>query len=171
MVPVDDVNTVVLAWANFGERGDPPAWNTPEGIDQIEQGEVIDRPYEQRQRAPADYEAVVGMGPITSHEREHLAPTDRGIALLRKRLKRCIRDLQEGKPPLQPSALAAGAIPTYGGDTVLNLPPRTNGGDRRFLRETAAEIMELHFKADTLHGDARDRFMIEKLIALEVARR
>lgn len=171
VVPVDDVNTVVLAWANFGERGDPPAWNTPEGIEQIEQGEVFDRPYEQRQRAPADYEAVVGMGPITSHEREHLAPTDRGIALLRKRLKRCIRDLQEGKPPLQPAALSDGAIPTYGGDTVLQLPARPDGGDRKFLRDTAADIMELHFKADALQGDARDRFMIDGLQVLEAARR
>ena len=27
----DDDNTLAIAWANFGERGDPPEWNTPEG--------------------------------------------------------------------------------------------------------------------------------------------
>ena len=54
---------MALAWACFGERGDPPAMNTPEGPELIEQGEVFDRPYEQRQRFPGDAEAVEGMGP------------------------------------------------------------------------------------------------------------
>ena len=64
VVPVDDENTMALAWACFGERGDPPAYNTPQGTELIEQGEVFDRPYEKRQRFPGDAEAVEGMGRI-----------------------------------------------------------------------------------------------------------
>ena len=86
VVPVDDENTTALAWACFGERGDPLAMNTPEGPELIEQGEVFDRPYEQRQRFPGDAEAVEGMG-RTVHAEEHLAPSDKGIALMRRRLR------------------------------------------------------------------------------------
>ncbi|NIR61796.1 MAG: aromatic ring-hydroxylating dioxygenase subunit alpha, partial [Gammaproteobacteria bacterium] len=46
VVPVDDEHTLAIAWANFGERGDPPEYNTPEGPELIEQGEVFDRSYE-----------------------------------------------------------------------------------------------------------------------------
>ncbi|GIT20209.1 MAG: hypothetical protein CM1200mP39_30150 [Dehalococcoidia bacterium] len=31
VVPLDDENTPCFAWANFGDRGDPPEYNTPEG--------------------------------------------------------------------------------------------------------------------------------------------
>ena len=62
VVPLDDEHTVCYAWANFGDRGDPPEWNTPEGPQLIEQGEVFDRSYEERQRFPGDIEAVEGMG-------------------------------------------------------------------------------------------------------------
>ena len=169
VVPLDDTNTKALAWGNFGERGDPPEWNTPEGREKIEQGEVFDRPYEERQRFPGDYEAVTGMGPISIHKKEHLAPCDRGVALFRSRLRRAIRALGKGKAPVQPSDLAGGAIPTYGGDTVLHLPSGSNRDDRPFLRAVQAKVMELHFEADSLQGEARDRFMIEELRKLEAA--
>ena len=42
-----------LAWANFGPRGDPPEYNNQEGCELIEQGELVDRPWEERQRNPA----------------------------------------------------------------------------------------------------------------------
>ncbi len=83
VVPVDDENTLAIAWANFGERGDPPEWNTPEGPEVIEQGEVFDRTCEQRQRSPGDAEATEGMGRITVHQNENLVSSDRGITLMR----------------------------------------------------------------------------------------
>ena len=82
------------AWANFGERGDPPEYNTPEGPELIEQGEVFDRPYEERQRFPADAEATEGMGRITVHANENLAPSDKGVALMRRAF--ALRDPQGG---------------------------------------------------------------------------
>jgi hypothetical protein len=172
VVPIDDTNSMALAWANFGERGDPPSWNTPEKIEVLEQGERFDRPYEERQRFPGDLEATTGMGPITVHKREHLMPTDRGVVAMRRLIRQAIRDLKDGKRPMQPSDLAPGspeaAIPTYGGDTVLRLPA-TSGDDRKFRRDIAAKVMELHFAADSLQGAARDRFMIDKLGELESA--
>ena len=45
-LPVDNGNTRVLGWANFGDRTDPHNLNTPENIERLEQGEVFGRTYE-----------------------------------------------------------------------------------------------------------------------------
>ncbi len=171
VVPVDDADTRVIAWANFGERGDPHGWNTPEGIDQIEQGEVFDRPYEARQRNPGDLEATTGMGPITVHKLEHLMATDKGVAALRRKLRRYIRKVAAGEGTEQPTGLAPGAIPTYGGDTVLGVPRKNSIADGELRRRIAAQAMESHFAADRLAGEERDRFIIGKLKALEAEAR
>ena len=167
VVPVDDENTVALAWACFGERGDPPAWNTPEGPELIEQGEVFDRPYEQRQRFPADAEAVEGMGRITVHAGEHLAPSDKGVALMRRRLREQIRAVAAGEPPLRVTDLASNPVPTYGGDTVLAIR-RDDGADEsgRFGR-LAHAFMRIQFEADGLPEPERVAFVTERLRALE----
>ena len=41
VVPIDDEDTMCLAWACFGERGDPHEYNTPEGPELIEQGRSV----------------------------------------------------------------------------------------------------------------------------------
>ena len=48
---------------------------------------------------PGDYEAQVGQGAITLHSEEHLASSDRGIAMLRRLLRRQVRAVAEGKDP------------------------------------------------------------------------
>lgn len=54
----------------------------------------------EHQRIPGDFEAQVGQGPITFHSEEHLASTDRGIALLRRLLKKQIDAVQSGADPI-----------------------------------------------------------------------
>ncbi len=166
VVPIDDESTICYAWANFGERGDPPEWNTAEGPQLIEQGELFDRPYEERQRFPADLEATEGMGTITEHEKENLVPSDKGIVLYRKRLRALCRALAEGEPPPQPTGPADGPIPTYGGDTVLRLPVRDND-DGAYLRRVEAAVMAAQFAGEDLTGAARDAFVIERLQQIE----
>ena len=167
VVPVDDENTVALAWACFGERGDPPAMNTPEGPELIEQGEVFDRPYEERQRFPGDAEAVEGMGRITVHAEEHLAPSDKGVALMRRRLREQIRAVAAGERPLRVTDRASNPVPTYGGDSVLAIP---RGGDadesERFSR-LAHAFMQMQFDADGLDEPERVAHVTERLGALE----
>jgi nitrite reductase/ring-hydroxylating ferredoxin subunit len=48
---------------------------------------------------PGDYEAQVGQGPVTLHSEEHLASSDRGIAMLRRLLRRQARAVAEGRDP------------------------------------------------------------------------
>jgi len=167
VVPVDDENTLALAWANFGERGDPLEWNTQEGPELIEQGEVFDRTYEQRQRSPGDAEATEGMGRITVHQNENLVSSDRGITLMRKRLREQIRAVQNGKSPARATATNSGAIPTYGGDTVLRIPCEDTPDESEALSQFAHEFMEMQYEADDLNEDERMRFVCEKLTELE----
>ena len=167
VVPVDDENTLALAWANFGERGDPLEWNTPEGPELIEQGEVFDRTYEERQRSPGDAEATEGMGRITVHKNENLVSSDRGITLMRKRLRGQIRAVQKGETPARASVANSGLIPTYGGDTVLRIPRNGNPDESQTLSELAHAFMKMQYQADGLNEDERVRFVWERLTELE----
>ena len=167
VVPIDDENTMALAWACFGERGDPPAWNTPQGPELIEQGEVFDRPYEQRQRFPADAEAVEGMGRITVHDEEHLAPSDKGVALMRRRLRQQIRAVAAGEQPLRVTDLGPISVPTYGGDTVLTLPHDGEADESERFSRLAHAFMQIQFDADALPESKRVAYVTERLRALE----
>jgi len=167
VVPVDDENTLALAWANFGERGDPPEWNTPEGPELIEQGEEFDRTYEERQRSPGDAEATEGMGRITVHKNENLVSSDRGITLMRKRLREQIRAVQNGETPARASVANSGLIPAYGGDTVLRIPRKGDPDESQTLSELAHAFMKMQYQADGLNEDERARFVSERLTELE----
>jgi len=167
VVPVDNENTLALAWANFGERGDPPEWNTPEGPELIEQGEVFDRTYEERQRSPGDAEATEGMGRITVHKNENLVSSDRGITLMRKRLREQIRAVQNGENPARASVSNSGLIPTYGGDTVLRIPRKGNLNESQILSELAHAFMKMQYQADDLTEEERVRFVCVRLTELE----
>lgn len=171
VVPVDDERCMVLAWASFGDRGDPPEYNTKEGCEMIEQGEIVDRTREERQRRPADAEAVEGMGPISAHHGEHLMPTDRGVSLYRRRVRRLIRDLADGRPVPQPQQVPASPVRTYGQDSVLHVPERPGTDDRKLLKELGRRVLNMQFEAEALPLDERDRTIIENLKTLEAEAR
>ncbi len=166
VVPVDDEHCIAYAWGNFGERGDPHEWNTPEGMQLIEQGELIDRSYEQKQESPGDVEAVEGMGAISDHEKEYLVSGDRGVAMYRRQIRKLCRHLQNGKVLPQPADLVNGpgrAIPTHGSDTVLPMPTRDDENDSELLRGCNDKVMSIIFAADHLEGAHRDQTIIEQL--------
>ncbi|MEO0782532.1 MAG: aromatic ring-hydroxylating dioxygenase subunit alpha, partial [Pseudomonadota bacterium] len=166
VVPVDDESSVSLAWANFGERGDPHEYNTKEGCELIEQGEIVDRPFEERQRRPADAEAVEGMGRISAHKGENLMPTDRGVSLYRRGIRRMVRDLADGIEPPQPQQMRGEAIRTYGQDTILRLP-MDEEDDRAYLKKVAKMVMNMQFDAEALPLSERDAHIIAELKRIE----
>jgi hypothetical protein len=55
---------------------------------------------EEHQRFPGDYEAQVSQGPITAHSEEHLTSTDRGVAMLRRSLRRQVEAVARGEDPI-----------------------------------------------------------------------
>lgn len=54
---------------------------------------------QEHQRMPGDYEAMVSQGAIARHSEEHLATSDRGIAMLRRFLKEQLERLRAGEDP------------------------------------------------------------------------
>ena len=54
---------------------------------------------EEHQRFPGDYEAQVSQGAIAWHSEEHLATSDRGIAMLRRVLRRELERVARGEDP------------------------------------------------------------------------
>ena len=128
VVPVDDRNTRVLAWANFGPRTDEARaeWMTPEGIEIIEGGEPRTRPRAEAIRKPGDYEAFVSMG--ANHAPRPGAPRDLrqgGGHVPAAPARRHSRRGRRGLPPGPPGPRAR-AVPTYAGDHVLRIPPRSD---------------------------------------------
>jgi nitrite reductase/ring-hydroxylating ferredoxin subunit len=170
VVPIDDERTTAFAWAIFGDRADPEEYNTPEGPELIEQGEVMDRSYDQRQRFPGDAEAVEGMGRIADQKREHLAPSDKGIILYRKKLRKLCRDLEKGIEPEHTSDYWSNPVPTYGGDTVLNVP-RDPENDSELLRKIDKSVMQIQFDAENIVASERDVQIIEAIKQLEASRK
>ncbi|GKQ41946.1 aromatic ring-hydroxylating dioxygenase subunit alpha [Streptomyces sp. A012304] len=55
---------------------------------------------EEKQRFPGDYEAQWSQGPITQHSEETLAPSDKGVVMLRRMLRTMIDDVEAGRTPL-----------------------------------------------------------------------
>lgn len=55
---------------------------------------------EGHQRYPGDYEAQVGQGPITFHSEEHLATSDRGVALFRRQFIEAVESVRRGEEPV-----------------------------------------------------------------------
>ncbi|WP_432181550.1 Rieske 2Fe-2S domain-containing protein [Streptomyces sp. NBC_00063] len=55
---------------------------------------------DERQKYPGDYEAQRSQGDITQHSEETLAPSDRGVVMLRRLLRTMADDVAAGKAPL-----------------------------------------------------------------------
>ena len=166
VVPIDDTHSMSLAWANFGERGDPIEYNNKEGCELIEQGELVDRPWEEKRLRPSDAEAVEGMGKISKHKGEHLMPTDKGILVYRRRIRQLIKDLENGKIMPQPQQVPGEAVRTNGQDTVLRIPQKESD-DRKYIRSIGSAIMKMQFEAEQMSLDQRDKFIIDKLANME----
>ena len=92
VVPVDDTHCRIVGVArmNTGQSRQPYRVN----------GKTWSQmSLEERQDVPNDYEAQAGQGPVSLHSEEHLATSDRGVAMQRRALEREIRKVMEGGDP------------------------------------------------------------------------
>ena len=168
VVPVDNENSRVIAWANFSDRSDSAKkeWMTPETIEIIEGGELRTRSVEEALRKPGDYEAFIGQGQITSHDKEHLATSDKGVVMFRKRLRADIRKYKDGKSPYQISEDVEAPIPTYAGDNVLTIPV-SEGDDDALVLDVSRRVMQSLIKGDACRRDDRDKQIIKDMKAIQ----
>ena len=166
VVPIDDHHCVALAWANFGERGDPIEYNNQEGFERIEAGEIANRTNEEKQKSLGDAEAVEGMGSISTHKGEHLMPTDKGVMIYRRRIRKLIKDLEKGKQPPQPQKIKGQVIRTNGQDTVLKAPKKNNN-DKEFVKSICLSVMDMQFDLENMPLKERDNNIIRNLHKME----
>ncbi|WP_319544546.1 Rieske 2Fe-2S domain-containing protein [Ruegeria conchae] len=175
ITPIDDTNTMVIAWRHFREErfNDDPRGMTNRdevGFGKTDfYGQGPDRPYEMRQRDPGDYDAWVSQGPINIHARENLSFTDRGVAKARRMLRNAIRALANGTPPAQPTDNFKGIIPTYAGDTVLKIPLQEGRDDGALQKEVSFKIADILRSGDHLQGFERRTFIENALKEYEAS--
>ena len=166
VVPVDDHHCIALAWANFGERGDPIEYNNQEGYERIEAGEISNRTLKEKQKNPGDAEAVEGMGSITRHKGEHLMPTDKGVMIYRRRIRKLSKDLEEGKDPPQPQKVKGQVVRTNGQDTILKAPKKKNN-DKEYVKSICSSVMNMQFDLEDMPLKERDNSIIKNLQQME----
>jgi len=174
-VPLDNTTCRIIGWRHFHPDADPrgAADETkcgPESVDFFGQGP--DRPYEERQRIPGDYDAQTSQRPVAIHALENLTKCDTGVARLRHFLRRGIRRVAEaGDPELSP-VRSNGLIPTYCHDTVLRLPIRNGASpeqDKAFVLEVGKQVTKIVAQGE--HQSAADRTERVRALIREYAER
>ena len=137
-VPNDDTHTT-----NFELAAIPVDWTLDaDAIARPGFGQSADRPYDERQRFPADYDAQSSQRPIAVHDLEHLGSTDRGVVMLRRIVRAGIRAVARGEDPFGVSRIDGGVIATHTQDTVLKIPaPPDPEADRQLLRATGRRVV------------------------------
>ncbi len=168
-VPIDNTHTLIIGWRHFDKRVDPSNRGKEEdvGKDKMDAfGQTGDRPYEERQRVPGDYDAQVSQRPIAIHALEHLATTDRGVIMFRKLLRQSIRAVAGGKDPAVPTRTGE-HIPTYSHDTILRVPPRPGTDDRQLLREIARAVTRIVEESAQFAGETRRAYIEQRVLELK----
>ncbi|WP_345249250.1 aromatic ring-hydroxylating dioxygenase subunit alpha [Pigmentiphaga soli] len=125
IVPIDDTHCWVIGVRHFNPVIDPRNEGRADriGLGRIDlMGQTDERPYAERQKNPGDWDAMVAQGPIAIRANEHLASTDKGVAMLRRQLRNGMRDVQQGIEPRMPQRYPGGPVPTYNNETILGVP-------------------------------------------------
>ena len=165
-VPLDDTHSLYIGVAHLNHYNNPDGQLRPElfGVDQIPFiGQTGDRPYEERQREPGDYDAVTSQGPIANRKAEHLGTTDRGVALSRRSTAAAIKAVQEGRTPATPRLYVKNArVRTYAHETVVRMPSPGALADPKALADFGRRAAMAYVETDHLEPGVRE---------IEVARR
>jgi nitrite reductase/ring-hydroxylating ferredoxin subunit len=138
VVPIDDYNTNRMCLLFNDDR------NPLRDIQRAKLfGQADDRPYEERQRVPGDYDMMMSQGPIAVHAYEHLTSTDYGILALRSLLRENIRAVQEGRDPVGIYRDPDHVIRTRTQNTVVRVPrAATPEADAALLKKIGRDVAE-----------------------------
>ncbi len=160
-VPVDDTNSLYIGFTGFNAKsnGDGRIREDMIGVGKLNLiGQTADRPYEERQREPGDYDAIVGQGAIANRRADHLGTTDRGVALFRRLLTRGIAETEAGTTPAVPRIYGNGAVRSYVHSLVMALPPGSDiaAGDMTATGEFGRRVAEIVIATDRLPPRERE---------------
>ena len=98
-------------------------------------------------------QALVGLEPLDD------------LPLLRRKLRRDIRAVRAGDDIARPAGTEADPVRTYGGDTILRIPKRTDDEDG-FLREIQHRVAKIYFAGSVYGGDERVEYIRRELAPL-----
>jgi hypothetical protein len=137
-VPVDNTHTIIFDYQRLLDKELDRAEAVLKSM-----GQRGDRPYEEQQKTPGDYEAQVSQRPIAIHALEHLGASDRGVIMFRKLLRQQIRAVKQGKDPKGLNDTNGKTIPTYLRNTSVVTPvAATPQKDRALWREIARKVAD-----------------------------
>ncbi|MSP50956.1 MAG: aromatic ring-hydroxylating dioxygenase subunit alpha [Alphaproteobacteria bacterium] len=132
-VPVDDTTTTEFAYVFYPRTGvNDYLSNAIPGT----RSNYGDRSYEERQRYPGDYDAQVSQRSIARHTNEHLAASDKGVAMMRRMVRDGIETVARGEDP-KGLLRTPGEVSTYANETVKRLPRGANEVENRSILKAA----------------------------------
>jgi nitrite reductase/ring-hydroxylating ferredoxin subunit len=169
VVPVDDTSSFYIGVAHLNAYNAATMDMDPEkyGVDRFPFiGQTGDRPYEERQLEPGDYDAVVSQGAIANRKAEHLGTSDRGVAQLRRALTKAITAVQDGKPVAPYKVDSRGRVRTYVHETVIRASNKLNLDDAKALQELGRRAAMVFVETDGLDPDERERCAEGRIRAL-----
>jgi phenylpropionate dioxygenase-like ring-hydroxylating dioxygenase large terminal subunit len=142
-VPIDDYNSKRFYLLFSDDRNPLRPIQRQRGF-----GQANDRPYEDRQRRPGDYEMMISQGPIAIHGYENLTSTDYGVIALRELLRDGFRALREGRDPIGVVREEGKRLRTRAQNPVIRVPAAESAeADLILLKETGRNVAE----SDLLH--------------------
>jgi phenylpropionate dioxygenase-like ring-hydroxylating dioxygenase large terminal subunit len=143
VVPMDDYCTKRFYLMLNDERNPLKDWQRQRGF-----GQANDRPYEERQRYPGDYEMMTSQGPIAIHGYENLTSTDYGVIALRQLLREGIRAVREGRDPMGIHRDANAVLRSRTQNTFVKVPPAaTPDAEVALLKKVGRDVSD----GDELH--------------------
>jgi phenylpropionate dioxygenase-like ring-hydroxylating dioxygenase large terminal subunit len=170
-VPVDDTHMIIFGWRHFNDEVDPDHVGRPEdcGVDRIDflVGQTGNRSYDEAQRAPGDWEALVSQRPIAVHALEHPGKSDIGVYMCRKLLREAVRGNTPSDSTRAVAAAAGDTLPMYAQDTILRIPRREGDEDRKLILQVGKQVLEITKEADLLSGRERDAHVRRRLDDLD----
>ena len=160
-VPIDDTHSLMIGVRHFNEGVNDPEGRHNEaecGKEKVDfLGQTGERPYEERQRIPGDFDAQTSQRPIAIHALETLGTTDRGVSMLRRIIRKGIRAVAAGKEPDCVRGAPGKTISTYCQDSVVTVPARADGEDEILLRDIGRAVAQIVVEEE--NGSGRERLI------------
>lgn len=171
-VPVDDTHMIMFGYRHFNSTVDPDGLGDEAGCgyDKIDflEGQTGNRSYEEGQRAPGDWEAIVSQRPIAVHSLEHPGSSDVGVYLCRRLLREVVRGKTQPDPLFQDLLARGGKLPLYSQDSILTVPELPRAEDRKQILALGKRVVEIMRSADALPDAAqRDAHVRRELDRLD----
>jgi hypothetical protein len=165
-VPVDNHESFYIGFSHFNELTQRlhPVSEDKFGVGKANLiGQTGDRPYEERQREPGDWDALVSQGLIANRKNEHLGTTDRGVVMSRRQLTRAVNAVKNGETPALPRLYKDGPVRTYCHEVIFRLPSQSNITSDEMVGAFGRRAAQIVIETDHLDPVERERTVQQRV--------